>query len=108
MSPGEQLIDLVYIDDVIEGYLLAAKRLADDKVLDMEEYAISSGKPIYLKELVAVYGRIVKKTMPINWGGRPYRFREVMMPWDKGQKLTGWEPEIELIEGIKRMEKLND
>ena len=108
MSPGEQLIDLVYIDDVIEGYLLAAKRLMDNKVSSVEEYAISSGKLISLKELVVLYGKIVKKPMPIKWGGRPYRPREVMVSWNKGKKLSGWEPEIELIEGIKRMEKIKE
>ena len=106
MSPGEQLLDLVYIDDVIEGYLLAAKRLMDNKVSSMEEYAISSGDPISLKDLVAVYGQIVKKPMPIKWSGRPYRSREVMVPWNKGESLSGWKPRIELAEGIKRMEKI--
>jgi len=108
MSPGEQLIDLVYIDDVIDGYLQAARRLLDNKVSGMEEYAISSGNPISLKDLVAVYGRIVKKPMPINWGGRPYRFREVMVPWNKGKNLPGWKPKVGLIEGIKRMEKTEE
>ncbi len=104
MSPGEQLIDLVYIDDVVEGYLLAAKRLMDNKVSSVEEYALSSGNPISLKKLIAVYGQTIGKPLPIKWGGRPYRPSEVMVSWDKGKKLSGWEPEIELIEGIKRME----
>ncbi|MBW2596845.1 MAG: NAD(P)-dependent oxidoreductase [Deltaproteobacteria bacterium] len=108
MSQGEQLIDLVYIDDVIDGYLQAARRLLDNKVSGMEEYAISSGNPISLKDLVTVYGRIVKKPMPINWGGRPYRFREVMVPWNKGKNLPGWKPKVGLIEGIKRMEKTEE
>lgn len=108
MSPGEQLIDLVYIDDVVEGYLLAAKRLIDNKVSKMEEYAISSGNPISLKELVAVYGQTIGKPLPIKWGGRPYRTREVMAPWDKSKKLPGWKPVVGLIAGIKRMEKIDE
>ena len=109
MSPGEQLIDLVYIDDVVEGYLLAARRLMDNKVSSgMEKYAISSGKPISLKELAVLYGKVVKRPMPINWSGRPYRLREVMVPWNKGKRLPGWNPEVELVEGIRRMEKIND
>ena len=82
MSPGEQLIDLVYIDDVIEGYLLAARRLMDNSVSGMEDYAISSGKQISLKELVAIYGRTIGKQLPIKWGGRSYRTREVMVSWN--------------------------
>lgn len=108
MSPGEQLIDLVYIDDVIEGYRLAARRLMDNKVSGMEEYAISSGNPISLKKLVAVYGQTIGKPLPIKWDGRPYRTREVMASWDKGKILSGWKPKNGLLEGIKRMEKIKE
>ena len=108
MSPGEQLIDLVYIDDVIDGYLLSSKRLLDDNVSNMEEYAISSGTLVLLKELVLLYGRIFKKSMPINWGDRDYRPREVMVPWNKGKTLPGWRPKIGLVKGIKRMEQIKE
>ena len=103
MSPGEQLIDLVYIDDVVDGYLLSAKHLMDNKVLGMEEYAISSGNPISLKKLVTVYGETIGKPLPIEWGGRPYRTRESMIPWNKGKRLPGWEPKIGLVEGIRKV-----
>lgn len=108
ISPGEQLIDLVYIDDVVDAYFLDAKRLMDNKVSNMEEYAISSGNPISLKELVAVYSRTIGKPLPIEWGGRAYRSREVMVPWNKGKKLPGWKTKIGLIEGIKGMEKISE
>ena len=108
MSAGEQLIDLVYIDDVIDGYILVAERLMSNKVSTMEEYAISSGNPISLKKLVTVYGEIIGKALRVKWGGRPYRPREVMVPWNKGQLLPGWKPKIRLVEGIKRMEKMNE
>ena len=108
MSPGEQLIDLVYIDDVIEGYILAARRLMDNSVSNMEKYAISSGNPVSLKELVAIYGQLIGKSLPIKWGGRPYRTREVMAPWDKGTRLPGWKAKIGLFEGIRRMEKIKE
>jgi nucleoside-diphosphate-sugar epimerase len=101
MSSGEQLIDLVYVDDVVNGYLLAARRLMDNKVSGMEEYAISSGNPISLKDLVSVYGRTIGKQLLIKWGERPYRTREVMVPWNKGRNLPGWKPKIGLVEGIK-------
>ena len=94
MSLGEQLIDLVYIDDVVDSYLLAARRLINNRILGMEEYAVSSGKPISLKELVAVYGQTIGKPLPIKWGGRLYRSREVMVQWNKGQKLVGWKAKI--------------
>lgn len=104
MSPGEQLLDLVYIDDIVRAFIMAAERLLADEVTSHERYAISSGAPLPLKELVALYGRAIGKKLPIEWGGRPYRQREVMVPWNIGLSLPGWQPEVELTEGIRRME----
>jgi nucleoside-diphosphate-sugar epimerase len=100
-SPGEQLIDLVYIDDVVHAYLLAAERLQAGQVTQREEYAVSSGNPVRLRELVQCYERVTGVTLPIEWGKRAYRHREVMVPWNQGRWLPGWQPQIKLEEGIR-------
>jgi nucleoside-diphosphate-sugar epimerase len=102
MSPGEQLIDLVHVDDVVAAFYLAAERLLQGSVQGHERYAVSSGKPLALKDLVTVYERVIGRSLPIIWGGRPYRTREVMAPWSSGHPLPGWRPEIGLEEGIRR------
>ena len=104
MSPGEQLIDLVYIDDAIDAFIVAGERLLAGKVNDQESYAVSSGRQVRLKDLVEIYGGIVGKKLPIAWGGRPYREREVMVPWNRGEALPGWHPRVALEEGIALME----
>jgi len=101
MSAGEQLIDLVHIDDVIEAYLLAAKRLQEGKVFKHERYAVSSGHPLQLHKLVELYASVTEQTAPVNWGARTYRHREVMIPWNRGDSLVGWEPKVSLIDGIR-------
>ncbi len=103
MSAGAQLIDLVHIDDVVEAYLIAAQRLLEGKVSRHEQYAVSSGQPLPLKELTQVYARVTKQAGPVNWGARAYRFREVMVPWDRGIWIDGWKPRIELEDGLCRM-----
>lgn len=103
MSPGEQLIDLVYIDDVVEAFLLAGQRLLAARVRGAESYGVSSGKPISLRQLVSVYARVSGCQLNIEWGGRPYRPREVMTPWSAGARLPGWQPRISLDEGIRRL-----
>lgn len=105
MSPGEQIIDLVYIDDVIDAFIVAAERLINSKVVNHEDYAVSSGKPIRLRELVEIYEDVVGKELPIEWGGRVYRDREVMVPWNYGKRLNGWSPKTLLPEGLKKLEK---
>lgn len=100
MSPGEQMIDLVYIDDVVKAFLMAAKRLLDKQIIGHECYAVSSVKPVSLRDLAEIYQRVTGKALNIIWGGRPYRDREVMLPWSRGKCLPGWSPEIDLIKGI--------
>ncbi len=59
MSPGEQLIDIVYIDDVVDAFIIAAERLLNDKVEHYEDYAVSSGSPIKLRDLVKIYEEVI-------------------------------------------------
>lgn len=101
MSPGEQLLDLVHVADVVECFLLAADRLAAGLVAGMEEYAVSSGAPLRLRDLVDLFGRVAGSELRINWGARPYRPREVMVPWSTGPALPGWQPRIALEDGLR-------
>lgn len=103
MSMGEQLIDLVHIDDVTEAYVIAAQSLLDGQVSLHERYAVSSNCPLPLKELVQLYAEVSGKNVLVNWGAKPYRDREVMVPWNKGRSLPNWEPETNLIDGIRKI-----
>jgi len=100
MSPGEQLIDLVHIDDVVEAFVLAGERLLGSLVEGHESFPVSSGRPLPLRELAALYEKILGKKLPLEWGGRPYRPREVMVPWNEGRPLPGWRPRVGLEEGL--------
>lgn len=103
MSPGAQRLDPVYIDDVVEAFIIALERLRSGAVQAEETYSVCSGDPIQLKELVKIYEDEAGVTLNIEWGGRPYRAREVMQPWSRGVTLPGWSPRISLPEGIRRI-----
>ena len=103
MSPGDQQLDPVYIDDVSEAFIAALKRLRSDVVQDEETYSVRSQNPIKLKDLVKTYEDATSSTLNIEWGGRPYRAREVMVPWSRGETLPGWSSTVTLQEGIKRI-----
>lgn len=105
MSEGEQLIDLVHIDDVIDVYLIAANRLLECRAHQHEIYAVSSGKPVPLRELVQLYLDVTGSVIRVNWGARPYRFREVMETWTEGSIIKGWRPKYTLAEGIDSLKK---
>lgn len=104
LSPGDQYINLVYIDDLVEALLLSALRLQNQEVQGIENYHVSSNKPIKLKELVKLYEKIVGKKLNIIWGAKSYRNREVMAPWEINNILPGWHPKIGIEEGIKNIE----
>ena len=103
MSKGQQLIDIVYIDDVIEAFVLSMKRLRSLEPKSNESYAVSSSDPITLKDLVLIFQEASGLKMNINWGMREYRAREVMIPWNDGCDIPGWRPEVGLLEGFSRI-----
>lgn len=103
MSAGDQLIDLVHIEDVLEAYLIAARRLIEGKVEQHEIYAVSSGQPLPLRNVVELYAKATKQTVHVNWGARPYRFREVMVPWNFGENISYWTPKISLENGLANL-----
>lgn len=103
MSPGEQLIDLVHIDDVTNAYLIAAKRLLNGQVFQLENYGVTSGNALPLKELVELYAELTGKDVPVNWGARPYRIREVMSPWQPSELLPEWQTTVTLQSGIRQL-----
>lgn len=103
MSKGEQVLDLLYIDDVIDAYLKAIDIIDEKSENIFEKYSLESKNRITLKELINIYENITKNNVSINWGKRDYREREVMIPWNKGKKLPNWEAKISLQDGIKRL-----
>ena len=100
MSPGGQLLDIVYVDDVVEAFVLAGKYLAANKYDYCGTYGVSSLSPRPLRDVVKLFEEVAGKKLSIEWGGRPYRQREVMIPWTKFQTLPGWAPKINLRDGI--------
>ncbi|HEY8666524.1 MAG TPA: NAD-dependent epimerase/dehydratase family protein [Tepidisphaeraceae bacterium] len=104
MSPGEQEIDLVHVDDVVEAYMLAAEQVLSEATSGHRRYTVSSGSPLKLRELVRKYEQVTGRQLRIEFGARPYRDREVMRPWERGQRIPGWEPKTELADGIRRFD----
>lgn len=103
MSPGEQRLDLVHVDDVAAAFIAAAERLCAAKAAGHEQFAVSSGAPISLRELVRLLSDVAGRPLPVRFGGREYRAREVMTPWNAGRPVPGWRPRIGLKDGLASM-----
>jgi len=103
LTPGEQLVDIVHVDDVVEAFLVAGARVGALAPGTCETYVVSSGSPIPLRRLVAEFEDVLGRPLPVRWGGRPYRPREMMRPWSKGRALPGWTPRITLRDGFRQL-----
>jgi nucleoside-diphosphate-sugar epimerase len=103
MTPGEQLLDLAYIDDVTRAFVTAAEVVNGGGVGGHRVYALPSGERHSLKDVVALYESVTGRRVAVDWGGLPYRGREVMTPWE-GPSLPGWRAEVDLRHGIELME----
>ena len=90
MSGGEQKLDMLHVDDVVEGFVHLAEMMHNGKEL-RDEYVLSSGKQLTLREVATKYEKEHNVHLNIEWGARPYRVREVMKPY-KGNVLPGWSP----------------
>lgn len=101
MSPGEQIIDTSYIDDVVSGFKIAAKIACAKKQIG-SVFALTSPERMTLKELSGVFADTLNAKLNINFGALPYRERETMVPMEKTPTLPGWTPKINLREGISR------
>lgn len=91
MSPGDQIVDLSHVDDVVDGFMIAARRLLDATVALRETYLLS-GERYTVKALAQLVQEATGQSLAPDFGGRPYRPREVMEPItvDGANVLPGW------------------
>ena len=53
-------------------------------------FGVSSNERMSLKELATLFEEATGNILNIKWGGRPYREREVMVPWENAEPVPGW------------------
>lgn len=100
MTEGDQLISLVYIDDITDAYLISANMLLNNDVI-FEKYSIRSNENITIRQLVDIFENILGEKLNINWGARQYPKRFMDSPYLQLPILPGWEPIIGVEKGIK-------
>jgi len=100
LSPGEQLLDLLYISDAVQGFQTALKRLLDGPVKGHMRFSLPSPQRITVRNLAAEVEQVTGKRIAATWGGRPYRAREVFVPYSGTPALPDWHPAVTLAEGL--------
>ena len=101
-TPGEQPIGLVHIEDVVAGYL-GAFTLAEGLGPFHRTYVLDPAEVVTVRELIGRMEKVWGRPVPVRLGTKPYREREVMALWSRGERLPGWEPSIGLNQGLKKL-----
>lgn len=103
LTSGKQQWDFIYIDDVIEAFLLGIRRIPQLK--GCEIYNIGSGNPISIRNVGEIIHGIIHSESQLLWGSIPHRHDEI---WynaaniDKARDYLGWEPRISIYEGLTK------
>ena len=104
LTPGEQVRDLLYIDDVVDALLLAARIEYHGP---HRVYNVCSGVPLRVRAIAeTVCDTMAKPRELLHFGQRPYRSDECM--WIVGDSRrfcaqSSWRPRVSLLEGLRRM-----
>ncbi len=109
MSPGNQIIDLSYIDDIVDAYVLLANLLHSNnfQIANGATYAVKAAKRYTLKELAFIFENTTGYKLNINWGKLPYPQRQIMTPIESLETVPGWKPKVSIEEGIRKLIGVN-
>lgn len=104
LSPGEQVLDFIHINDVTNFYISVVNNLK--KLPNKTNFKLGTGIGHNLKQVAIYIEEITSRKTNINWGGKDYRNSDVMFAianLENIKSITDWEPKILLKEGIKKL-----
>jgi len=103
LTKGEQERDFIYIDDVVDAFILIIENINNKN--GFLEYEIGSGINIKLKDFILKIATIVgNKKTKLNFGALKYRKNEVMISHVNLSEISklGWYPKVKFEDGLKR------
>lgn len=98
MSPGRQNMYLVDVRDAARAFVDCAERGADSNPVGV--LALRPDVPVNLRGLVDLIVETSGLNVNVEFGGRPYRPREIMKPFSGAPVPPGWNPRIPLAQTI--------
>lgn len=101
LSAGEQRLCMVHVDDVVEALRVAAAHTAGQP--GHARFGLGGVPAHSLRQIVALIEALSGRRLPVAWGARAYRDREVMEPWRALTPLPGWTPRIGLEAGLAEL-----
>jgi len=109
MSPGEQILDFIHIDDVCD--FIKTLILNNKEIPNGIDFFLGTGKGTSIRELSILIENIYKKKTNINWGQLSYRERDVMhavASIGNNIEYLNWKSKISLEEGFYKIMSLEE
>ena len=106
VTKGEQLLSLVFIDDVVDAYFHSMKLILNTKH-NHSIYGVYSNEKISIKEIIKKIKKILHKEFKVNFGVVEYNNLQIMDPYFE-KKLPGWSAKVTFSKGLKIIKNLNE
>jgi len=101
MTPGEQTRDFIFIDDLVNAYMLTGVSEGHFG----EIFNIGSGKEYKIKDIAYRIASFLNKRNFLKIGAKDYRKSEIMSYFvdiSKAKNCLNWTPKIEINKGLKK------
>ena len=102
LSEGLQKIDLIYVSDIVDAYILSLKDiLSEDREVGYEIYNLGSGTATSVRDVVSVIEQHIGVPIDKVWGdASALDYPIVIADTTKLKNTLNWEPKITLHQGI--------
>lgn len=102
MSPGEQIVHPVHVDDICDAFLRALDELDADAAKSSHQQYFVVGDGISVRRLVEAFRHATELGINVDFGALPYRPNQIMRPWIGGS-MSGWSRRVALAEGLRKL-----
>lgn len=94
---GSQYRNFIYVEDLAEGNIAALKEAAVNQTYNLEGI-----RPVTIKEIAETVKRLVGSVAIEYKEARPGDYSGAIVSADKAKRELGWEPKVDIEEGIRR------
>jgi nucleoside-diphosphate-sugar epimerase len=100
MTPGEQKIELVHVEDVVDAFEIAGRSTF---AAEEATFFIGTGAAMSIRDIAALFERVTARPLSLQWGAVAYPSHTIMTPCSPLRVLPGWMPRHSIEEGLAQI-----